>query len=44
MIRKQKNKWILYSADGTKILGKFDTYEQAIKRERQILFFKARKK
>jgi hypothetical protein len=41
MIRKEGNKWILFSHDGKKHLGEFDSKEAAEKRERQINFFKA---
>ena len=44
MIIKQNNKYILKSKDGTKTLGSFKTKEEAIKREKQINFFKALKK
>ncbi len=44
MLKKEKGKYVLYSKDGKKRLGRFDTKEEAIKRERQIAFFKHRKK
>lgn len=40
MIKKEGNKYKLYSKDGSKILGTFDTKEQATKREQQIQYFK----
>ena len=40
MIRHKNGKWILYNHDGTKILGEFDTKEEAEKREKQINYFK----
>lgn len=40
MIRHAGSKWILYSADGSKVLGKYATKEQAKRRERQIQWFK----
>jgi len=40
MITKENSKWILYTKDGSKILGIFDTKAQAVKREKQILYFK----
>lgn len=40
VIRKEGDKWVLYSSDGTRKLGEFDTREDALKRERQIQFFK----
>ena len=44
MIRKEGNKYCLYSKDGSKKLGTFDSKEKAIKREKQIKYFKHRKK
>lgn len=41
MIKKTSdNKYILYTKDGKKKLGEFKTKEEAVKREKQILFFK----
>ena len=40
MIIKQGLKFILKNKDGSKTLGTFDTKEQAVKREKQINFFK----
>tara|TARA_R100001510_G_scaffold33796_1_gene30242 strand:- start:192 stop:338 length:147 start_codon:yes stop_codon:yes gene_type:complete len=40
MIIKQGSKFVLKSKDGSKTLGTFDTKEQAMKREKQINFFK----
>jgi len=40
MIRKQGDKWVLYSKDGSKKLGVFKTKDAALKRERQISYFK----
>ena len=40
MIVKQGSKFVLKSKDGSKTLGTFDTKEQAVKREKQINFFK----
>lgn len=40
VIRPENGKWVLYSKDGTKKLGTFDTRKQALKRERQIQYFK----
>lgn len=42
MIRKVGNKWILYSKNGKKKLGEFNTRQGAEKRERQINMFKKR--
>jgi len=44
VIKKQKSKWILYTRDGKKKLGEFKTKKAALKRERQIQFFKRMKK
>ena len=43
MIKKQGDKWVLFSHDGKKKLGEFDSEEAAQKRERQIQFFKHQK-
>ncbi len=40
IIRKEGDKWILYSHDGSKKLGEFDTKEEAEEREREIQAFK----
>lgn len=40
MIRKRGNKYILYTKDGKKKLGEFPSKIKAVKRERQIQFFK----
>ncbi len=40
MIIKQGSKFVLKSRDGSKTLGTFETKEQAVKREKQINFFK----
>lgn len=45
MIRKQKNKYYVFSEDGTKHLGgPYDTEEEAKKRLAQIEYFKKNKK
>lgn len=44
MIKKAGSKWILYSKDGSKILGRFNTKKAALRREKQIIYFKSRKK
>ena len=44
VIVKRKSKWILFSKDKKKKLGEFRTYEAALKRERQIIFFKNMRK
>jgi hypothetical protein len=40
MLKYEGSKWVLYSKDGSKKLGEFDTKEDALKRERQIQYFK----
>ncbi len=40
VIKKQGYKWILYTKDGKRRLGEFKTKKDALKRERQIQFFK----
>jgi hypothetical protein len=40
MIKHEGDKWVLYSKDGSKKLGEFDSEEAAKKREREIQFFK----
>ncbi len=40
MIKKKGYKWILYTKDGKKALGTFRTKKDALKRERQIIYFK----
>lgn len=43
MIKHEKNKWVLYNRDGTKKLSEHATEEEAIKREKQVNFFRALK-
>lgn len=40
VIKHKGDKWVLYSADGSKELGEFDTEDEAKRREREIQFFK----
>lgn len=40
MIKKEGNKYILHTKDGSKVLGTFNTLEEAKKREQQIEYFK----
>ena len=40
MIKKEKSKYVLRSKTTGKKLGSFATKEEALKRERQIQFFK----
>ena len=42
VIVKKGSYFILYSKDRKKVLGKFKTKKDALKRERQIQFFKHR--
>lgn len=43
VIKKINSNWLLYSKKKNKLLGKFRTKKEAIKRERQIQFFKHQK-
>lgn len=43
MIKKQGNKYYLYSKDGSKKLGSFDSKKSAEKREREVSYFKHKK-
>ena len=43
VIVKRKNRWFLFSKDKKKKLGEFKTKKEALKRERQIIFFKNKK-
>ena len=40
MIKHEGEKWVLYSADGSKTLGTYDSEEAAQEREREIQKFK----
>lgn len=40
MIVKQGTKYVIKSEDGSKVLGTYDSKEQAVKRLRQIEFFR----
>jgi hypothetical protein len=40
MIKKEDGKWVLYSKDGKKVLGRFDSEAAAKKREGEIKSFK----
>ena len=45
MIKQLPNgKWRLFSADGKKNLGTYDSRDGAVKREKQVQYFKAMKK
>lgn len=44
MIRKCGSKWCLWNKNGTKVLSKHDTKKKALKRERQIQYFKSKRK
>lgn len=41
-IRHEGSKWVVYSEDGSKRLGEYDTKEEAEKRLRQIEFYKSK--
>lgn len=43
VVRREGNKWVLYSKDGSKKLGESDTKEGIIERERQVQYFKHQK-
>lgn len=43
VIKHEGDKWVLYSADGRKKLGEYDTEEQAQEREKQVQYFKRQK-
>jgi hypothetical protein len=43
VIKHEGNKWVLYAKDGEKVLGSFDTEDEAKERERQIIAAKAAK-
>lgn len=40
MIKKEGSKYVLYSRDGSKKLGTYNTKEEALAREKQIQYFK----
>lgn len=40
MIKKENGKYIIHSEDGSKVLGTYDTEEEAKKRLKQIEYFK----
>lgn len=44
MIRKENGKYVVKSEDGTKVLGTYETKEEAEKRLQQIEYFKHRDK
>lgn len=43
MIKHEGNKWILYNRDGSKKLSEHASKEEAVKREKQVRFFRALK-
>ena len=43
IIRHEGNKWVIYSHDGKKKLGEYTSKQAAVKRLRQIEWFKAHK-
>ena len=43
MIRHEENKWVLYTHDGSHVLGTHDTKEEAIAQEQAILAQRLRK-
>jgi hypothetical protein len=44
MIKREGAKWVLYSSDGSKQLGVYDSKKEAEAREAQIEYFKRKKK
>lgn len=40
VIKKKGYKWVLYTKDQKKVLGTFRTKKEALKREKQIIYFK----
>lgn len=44
MIKHEKGKWVLYSKDGSKQLGEYDTEQEAKDREKEIIAAKEAKK
>ena len=40
MIKKSGNKWVLYSKNGDKILGRYNSKKGAEKREKQVRYWK----
>lgn len=44
IIKKENNKWVLYSKDGKKVLGKHNTKKDAIKQEIAITLNKGKNK
>jgi len=40
MIKPEGDEWVLYTHDGSKVLGRFKTEAEALKREREIQYFK----
>ncbi len=43
IIRKEGNKWVLYSHDGKKKLGEYNSKKEAVTRLRQVEYFKHHK-
>lgn len=44
MIKKEGSKHVLYSKDGKKKLGEFDSHKAAVKQEQIVNYFKHAKK
>ena len=44
VIKRVGKKWELFSKDGNKSLGEYDDFSDALKRERQVNYFKNIKK
>jgi hypothetical protein len=43
MIRKEGNEWVLYTSDGSRVLGRHKTKEEALRQERAIKAREARR-
>lgn len=44
MIRREGDKWVLYTHNGDRRLGVFSSKAEALRREKEILFFKNKNK
>ena len=44
IIRKEGEKWVLFTHDGKKKLGTFDSKKEAVKRLREVEYFKSHPK
>lgn len=44
MLKREEDKWVLYTRDGSRILGRHNSYNKAKAQERAIQYNKLRKK